>query len=100
MSARRQKWPPLRGSRRTAYYFAAISTSETKNEEFEAITCGTIDPPSANDDSQVHAVLNQDESIFFKHWRVSQGRSPPTLHSIGAVTAIDEGFRGQRSAAG
>jgi hypothetical protein len=42
-----------------------------RNEEFEGLPVATIDPPSANDLSDIRAVLNQDGDVFFKHWVVS-----------------------------
>lgn len=52
------------------FYPATITAG--RNEEFEGLTVGTIDPPGANDLSRIHVVLSQDGSIFFKHWNVSQ----------------------------
>lgn len=52
------------------YYPATLTPG--RGEEFEGITVGTIDPPEANDLSDIHVVLNQGGSIFFKHWVVSQ----------------------------
>jgi hypothetical protein len=58
--------------RKFDFYPADLKTS---SEEFEGITVGLIDPPGANDRSQIHAVLNQGGNIFFKHWVVSQHAS-------------------------
>jgi hypothetical protein len=57
------------------YYPADVKSGE----EFEGITVGLIDPPGANDRSQIHAVLNQGGNILFKHWSVSQRASDFTL---------------------
>jgi hypothetical protein len=59
------------------FYPAELHPS--RHEEFEGITVGLIDPPAANDRSQIHVVLNQDGNIFFKHWSVSQLTSHFTL---------------------
>jgi hypothetical protein len=59
--------------------FYPIELHLDKSEELEGITLGLIDPPGANDRSQIHALLNQDHEIFFKHWSVSQGTGDFTL---------------------
>jgi hypothetical protein len=51
------------------YYPATLTAG--RSEEFEGITAGTIDPPEAPL-AHIHAVLNQDEDTFYKHWSVSQ----------------------------
>ena len=57
------------------YYPAVIGGSQ----EFEGITVGRIDPPGANDLSQIHAVLNSGGNVYFKHWSVTQNTSHFTL---------------------
>jgi hypothetical protein len=59
--------------------FDFYPAAKKSSEEFEGITVGLIDPPGANDRSQIHAVLNQGGYIFFKHWSVSQRASDFTL---------------------